>query len=487
MLIIEIILFIVLILLVVLTRGYKKQMFDKKDYLNPTACFLLEKCHLIQLFPKKDQYIFETVYIGEEGKKQLFLCRCRQMAGALAGLMGVLIFLIVAAMAKGQAQTGEMAEIKRPEHGRGTQTMQKDMILSSKNGERQEETLEFKVQEKAYTQTEWNEVLKMVQEYLSNTLPGKNQSLDYVTEPLILKESCPGTSVSISWETDPSYIFSDGTLKNTWEYKGNINKDGVLTELTAKVSYQDYRTECSFYAMVFPKQYSAIEQAAYKLRQAVKDTEQSTRGEEQFSLPESAGEYTVSVAEEQESTERIFIFLGFLVICLLIVLPIRRIKEEEKRRKRELMLDYPKLLNKFVLLTGAGLTIRGVFEKIAYEYNRKRQKGGKKRYVYEEITAMVRKIQNGGSETEELQAFGRRVKLPEYLKFTSILLQNHKKGMADILLILEHESVAAMEKNREQIRIMGEEAGTKLLLPMAAMLGIVFAVIMIPAFMCMST
>jgi hypothetical protein len=63
------------------------------------------------------------------------------------------------------------------------------------------------------------------------------------------------------------------------------------------------------------------------------------------------------------------------------------------------------------------------------------------------------------------------------------LLQNQKKGSKDLLLLLENESVNAMERNREMVRIMGEEAGTKLLLPMGIMLCVVFIIIIIPAFM----
>ncbi len=99
------------------------------------------------------------------------------------------------------------------------------------------------------------------------------------------------------------------------------------------------------------------------------------------------------------------------------------------------------------------------------------------------MAAVVRAIENGASEIDAMELFGKRTKLMPYLKFTSLLIQNSKKGSGDLLLLLENESVLAMEQNKERIRVMGEEAGTKLLFPMLIMLCIVFAIIMIPAFM----
>ena len=50
-------------------------------------------------------------------------------------------------------------------------------------------------------------------------------------------------------------------------------------------------------------------------------------------------------------------------------------------------------------------------------------------------------------------------------------------------VVLEQEAEDAFEKHHALIRKMGEEAGTKLLLPMVMMLVVVIALIMIPAFL----
>ena len=60
--------------------------------------------------------------------------------------------------------------------------------------------------------------------------------------------------------------------------------------------------------------------------------------------------------------------------------------------------------------------------------------------------------------------------------------QNLKKGSGDLLEILEYEMTDAFEERKENAKMLGEKAGTKLLLPMGMMLIIVFVLIMYAAF-----
>ena len=148
-------------------------------------------------------------------------------------------------------------------------------------------------------------------------------------------------------------------------------------------------------------------------------------------------------------------------------------------------MDYSELVNKFMLLLGAGLTIRKILERMSEEYERERKEGGVVRYVYEEICVVVQEMKDGVSEKEALEHFGRRCKILPYLRFTSILTQNLKKGAEGVLLILEKESMEAMEQRKERVLQLGEKAGTKLLFPMMLLFGIVMAIVMVPAFMTM--
>ena len=63
-----------------------------------------------------------------------------------------------------------------------------------------------------------------------------------------------------------------------------------------------------------------------------------------------------------------------------------------------------------------------------------------------------------------------------------ILVQNLKKGSDDLLRRMNLEAEDAARSRQELAKKMGEEAGTRLLLPMMIMLVVVFALIMVAAF-----
>ena len=76
---------------------------------------------------------------------------------------------------------------------------------------------------------------------------------------------------------------------------------------------------------------------------------------------------------------------------------------------------------------------------------------------------------------------GHRINLPVYIKLMSLLSQNVKKGTRDILIMMAGEEQNAMQIRKEMAKRKGEEAGTKLLLPMVVLLGVVMVIVMLPA------
>ena len=69
------------------------------------------------------------------------------------------------------------------------------------------------------------------------------------------------------------------------------------------------------------------------------------------------------------------------------------------------------------------------------------------------------------------------------MKFAALIIQNSKKGNKGFSQLLISEAREAFEDRMEIARKRGEEAGTKLLIPMMLLLILVFLIIMIPAFM----
>jgi pilus assembly protein TadC len=165
----------------------------------------------------------------------------------------------------------------------------------------------------------------------------------------------------------------------------------------------------------------------------------------------------------------------------VIVMQEERLRRELTQRQKELRADYPEFVEHFVLLIGAGLNVKGAWERIAGDYRQtKRQE--KKQYVYEEMLISVYEMENGMSEARAYELFGKRTGLLQYMKFCTLIVQNLKKGSDDLLHILEYEVADAFRERKESAKALGEEAGTKLLLPMMLMLVIVFVLILYAAF-----
>ena len=63
-----------------------------------------------------------------------------------------------------------------------------------------------------------------------------------------------------------------------------------------------------------------------------------------------------------------------------------------------------------------------------------------------------------------------------------LLSQNLRKGSKGLTDILEREAADAFEDRKKLAKKLGEEAGTKLMIPLFMMLAIVFAIVTVPAF-----
>lgn len=82
----------------------------------------------------------------------------------------------------------------------------------------------------------------------------------------------------------------------------------------------------------------------------------------------------------------------------------------------------------------------------------------------------------------QTRAYGIRCNLSEYRKFGMMLSQNLRKGTRGLTELLEREAEDAFEQRKNLAKKAGEEAGTKLMIPLFLMLIIVFAIVIVPAF-----
>ena len=178
------------------------------------------------------------------------------------------------------------------------------------------------------------------------------------------------------------------------------------------------------------------------------------------------------------------VLIGVATSIYLIYREREQVKESEKERRKELLREYPGMISKFTMLLGTGITVKNAWGKIVQNYELQREQL-KNQELYEEMLFTYREMQGGIPEAEAYEKFGKRCGIALYVKFGTMLAQNIKKGSKGISDILRMEAIQSFENRKSAAKRLGEEAGTKLLMPMMGMLMVVFIMVLVPAFLTM--
>ena len=94
----------------------------------------------------------------------------------------------------------------------------------------------------------------------------------------------------------------------------------------------------------------------------------------------------------------------------------------------------------------------------------------------------IYEMESGVTQTKAYERFGRRCRVQSYNRLATMLSQNVRKGATNLAVLLREEAAYAFEERKHTARRLGEKAGTKLLVPMMMLLGMIMVVIMVPAF-----
>jgi Flp pilus assembly protein TadB len=224
------------------------------------------------------------------------------------------------------------------------------------------------------------------------------------------------------------------------------------------------------------------ERMAEKIRESILRSDEESAADAEFPLPQEV-ENRRLFWEERPADAGLSILLFAGIVAVLAAAVMRsRLHEKVERRERQMLLDYPQIISKFVLYLGAGLSIRSTFTRLGEAYQKGREEGKEERGAYEEILRVCRELSSGVPETEAYARFGQRCRSRQYARLSTLLTQNLRKGNQELLSVMQQEAQASYEERRNMARKLGEEAETKLLLPMIMMLTITMLIIIIPAY-----
>ena len=385
--------------------------------------------------------------------------------------LGDLICLAVWISAHSNPLLMNGSTIERNPNGQGDIPIE----LSAQIVGEEEEIFDYLVEERVYTEQEAEALYEQAVNVLEDVIRGENESLEDVRRDLQLVTTLDGYPFEISWESSCYALVNvDGTVDN------RDLTDGEIVTLTAHFCYEEQTWDYQLFVKVNPVVYTEKELLRKRLEELIHMQEEKTKHEERMTLPESLGEKEIVWQEIIEDSSGYFLLLILFASGVLYWGCGRELDRKLECRKRELLLDYPEIVNKLALYMGAGMTIRNAFFKMGEDY--KKQSNQRKRYVYEEIAMVCYELQSGRSETEAYDRLGKRCQVQAYMKLSALLSQNIRKGSNDLLQMLRQEADNAFTERKGLAKKLGEEAGTKLLLPMMIMLCIVMVIIIIPAY-----
>ncbi len=346
--------------------------------------------------------------------------------------------------------------------------------------ELEDQTQEFRIQlwPRQLSREETEELAAEFRKELPDLIVGKNRSLSQVSEPLLLEESYEGFPFTVEWDSSrPDILGSNGTV--------DPPDRPEQISLTAEFSYGEYAGEEVMILTAEPASVTPQELLHRELEEYLVAAEEAGREEEKWELPSRWQGSEIRWRQKTEDNSLPVCVAAIAVAVLVYLLSDRDLHEKLEKRRQCLRQEYPDIVHQMVLFVGAGMTVRGAFQRVASDYEQKRLLTEKKLPAYEEMLYTCRELQSGISEGAAYEHFGKRTGQQEYIRFSTLLMQNLKRGNSTLLDRLREEADKAAEERLQRSKRLGEEAGTKLLVPMVMMLAVVMVMIMVPAFLSM--
>ncbi len=376
--------------------------------------------------------------------------------------------------------------LSRPEFGNGNAIVDANAIVSYGKEER---IFSYKILLKEKPPKNDLEAITRACELLTEGLiKNKNLNLSSVYGNLLLKSTYPSLKhldVNIDWHSsDIEYIKPDGTV--SLPLKGQASKNIALI---AVISKNGFKKEKVFELILKPQELTgeelSIDAAKHELDSYMKELNSSAQSEDFVALPTDLQENNgVSIAwasgaavKRDLVSETGISYIALAVMCTLAIFFIydSEINKKISMRRRSIQCEFPGFLTKLLLLVNAGMNIGRAWDKIALDQK-------EDSILVVELRKTMLEIKGGIPELQAYEHFAQRCALPEVSKFVSILIQNIRKGSSELVQLLRILNRECWENRKSISRKYGEEASTKLLLPMMLMLVGILIIVATPAF-----
>lgn len=368
--------------------------------------------------------------------------------------------------------------IERNDYGKGSKTEELDVKVGNK---KKKVRADVEVSEQQYSTEEMQELFGRIIRRMDKLILNENQTPDHVENDLNLVTEIPGEPVAVSWELDRYDVMNiNGEIQEK-----NVSEKGTLVKLNAVLTYTANEKEQAAYqcvVCVYPKKLSGEEKINKAVAEKLRKADTKNREKKTLMLPEYLGNKALHYYHPFNKRGLVVMMMGIMIGILLYALQKQNAKKELEDRKKQMIRDYPEIVNKLTLYLGAGMTVKRAWRKVTETYAREKE-DGRDRYAYEEMIQACHEMDSGVTESDSYENFGRRCDVQMYIRLGALLSQNLRKGTKGLTELLKMESIQAFEERKAQAKRLGEEAGTKLLLPMFLMLTVVLVIVIVPAFL----
>ena len=384
-----------------------------------------------------------------------------------------IVALISGAVEDKVIQSGNV--IKKNENGDGEREI--SLYIDSPNV-LDEEEYEIVLPERELTEEEAYTFLEKARYEVAATLPGENESLEKVTQSLNLRTKFCDGKVKASYEIDPAGIIDEeGAI--IWS---NVPNN---TEITINIALEcrDIEVAEKYMATVFRDGLSDAQKLKQSLENYFHYQYEANAESPDVELPTEINGYAIKWEEHTRVPYKLIFVFMIVIAAMLVYLKYKEGGKKDEKRLQDLKEQYPDMIDQLTLLIAAGMNTQGAWARMVSRYQGDLAGGSAEMAVYDEMSITLQEIRDGVSEAAAYERFASRTGLQCYRRFSGLLIQNLKKGGAGMLGQLEHEVTEAFDEKKREARRVGEEAGTKLLMPMILMLGVVLVVLMAPVLM----
>lgn len=367
-----------------------------------------------------------------------------------------------------QGCLGESNQLQRSEPGEGNYTQEMEIDTKYYKG-----NYTVEVEERKLSEEEIEKLFQQAQKEVDETFLGKNKDLEHIAGDVNVSLQYQGGLVSASWYfDDETKITSDGKVQM------EEIRSPQLIQATVVFRCQTKEERYSFPLRVVPVEKDSPKGVLMEVaRHLQKENKQSST----ISLP-------ATIYGEKVSWKKKISYRGIGVMALGVAMvwlfpQARRWEKKRKQQERKMGLerDYPQLVGQISLLLGVGLSLPETIERMRRRYEGNKEEERANGEGFRLLAQMGREIQDGVCEQQALEHFGKNAGVKEYRKLSLLLSQYQKKGNANLRMQLEKEDINGFEMRKFMAKKMGEEASTKLLLPMMGMLAMVLVIILFPA------